>query len=183
MKRWESRNLGQTKEYLGTRITWDHKKRTISFWTKPAMRRKIIKWFWPKELQTCPYISTYRVLPETKLWPELVEVNTSQSPSVGLMITVIQHAEDKIRHILGQNSQFKRNNCRRRSIKLAISFLNRNSAWYSRTSDTNGLCAYSDTDWAGNVEILRSTTGYAIFLGNSTVSWLLGDNEELYFLL
>ena len=30
MKRWESRDLGQAKEYLGMRITRDHKKRTIS---------------------------------------------------------------------------------------------------------------------------------------------------------
>ena len=34
------------------------------------------------------------------------------------------------------------------------------------------VCVYSDTDWAGDVETSRSTTGYAIFLGNGTVSWL-----------
>ena len=43
---------------------------------------------------------------------------------------------------------------------------------YSGTGDSNGLCAYSDTDWAGDVEKSRSTTGYAIFLGNGIVSWL-----------
>ena len=43
---------------------------------------------------------------------------------------------------------------------------------YSGTGDSNGLCAYSDTDWAGDVETSRSTTGYAIFLGNGIVSWL-----------
>jgi hypothetical protein len=43
---------------------------------------------------------------------------------------------------------------------------------YSGTSNHNGLCAYSDIDWAGNVETSRSTTGYAIFLGNGIVSWL-----------
>jgi hypothetical protein len=43
---------------------------------------------------------------------------------------------------------------------------------YSGTGNHNGLCAYSDTDWAGDVETSRSTTGYAIFLGNGIVSWL-----------
>ena len=43
---------------------------------------------------------------------------------------------------------------------------------YSATSNQNGLCAYSDTDWAGDVETSCSTTGYAIFLGNGIVSWL-----------
>jgi hypothetical protein len=43
---------------------------------------------------------------------------------------------------------------------------------YSGTGNHNGLCAYSDTDWAGDIETSRSTTGYAIFLGNGIVSWL-----------
>jgi hypothetical protein len=43
---------------------------------------------------------------------------------------------------------------------------------YSGTGNHDGLCAYSDTDWAGDVETSRSTTGYAIFLGNGIVSWL-----------
>ena len=34
------------------------------------------------------------------------------------------------------------------------------------------VCVYSDTDWAGDIETSRSTTGYAIFLGNGIVSWL-----------
>ena len=43
---------------------------------------------------------------------------------------------------------------------------------YSATGDQNGLCAYSDTDWAEDVETPQSTTDYAIFLGNGIVSWL-----------
>ena len=35
-----------------------------------------------------------------------------------------------------------------------------------------GYVAYSDTDWAGDHETRRSTSGYAIFLGNGIVSWL-----------
>ena len=43
---------------------------------------------------------------------------------------------------------------------------------YSGTGDSNGLCTYSDTDWAGDVKTSQSTTSYAIFLGNGIVSWL-----------
>jgi len=43
---------------------------------------------------------------------------------------------------------------------------------YPGYGDQNGLCAYSDTDWAGDVETSCSTTGYAIFLGNGIISWL-----------
>ena len=50
---------------------------------------------------------------------------------------------------------------------------------YSGTGDTNGLCAYSDTDWAGDVETSHSTTGYAIFLGNGIVSWLSRQQQRV----
>ena len=43
---------------------------------------------------------------------------------------------------------------------------------YSVTGNQIRLCAYSDIDWAGDVETLRSTTSYVVFLGNGIVSWL-----------
>ena len=43
---------------------------------------------------------------------------------------------------------------------------------YSVTGNQNRLCAYLDTDWAGDIETSHSTIGYAVFLGNSIVSWL-----------
>ena len=44
MKRWESRDLDQAKEYLGMRITRDHKKRTISL-DQTCYAEKVIKRF------------------------------------------------------------------------------------------------------------------------------------------
>ena len=43
---------------------------------------------------------------------------------------------------------------------------------YTTSGNQSRLIAYSDTDWAGDVETSRSTTGYAICLANRIVSWL-----------
>ncbi|XP_071699077.1 uncharacterized mitochondrial protein AtMg00810-like [Rutidosis leptorrhynchoides] len=39
------------------------------------------------------------------------------------------------------------------------------------TSSTTYLTAYSDADWAGCPNTLRSTSGYCVFLGNNLLSW------------
>ena len=44
---------------------------------------------------------------------------------------------------------------------------------YSGVGDKNGFIAYFDMDWNSDVETSRSTTGYAMFLANGIISWLL----------
>ncbi|XP_062211715.1 uncharacterized protein LOC133912813 [Phragmites australis] len=40
-----------------------------------------------------------------------------------------------------------------------------------RRTDVSNLVAYSDADWVGCPDTRRSTSGYAVFLGNNLVSW------------
>ena len=43
--------------------------------------------------------------------------------------------------------------------------------WYSK--DTNDVLAgYSDTDWAGNVDARKSTSGGCFYVGNNLISWM-----------
>ena len=41
----------------------------------------------------------------------------------------------------------------------------------SFTGGDSTLDCYCDSDWAGNLESWRSTSGYSIFMGNDMVSW------------
>ena len=51
--------------------------------------------------------------------------------------------------------------------------------WYSVSGNQNGLIAYSNTDWAGDHETSRSTTGYAVFLANGIISWLSRQQKRV----
>ena len=45
--------------------------------------------------------------------------------------------------------------------------------YYLGLGDKNEFITYSNMNWDGDVETSWSTTGYAIFLANRTISWLL----------
>ena len=43
--------------------------------------------------------------------------------------------------------------------------------WYPKGNDLT-LIAYTNTDWAGNIDDSKSTSGAAFYLGDCLVSWL-----------
>ena len=34
------------------------------------------------------------------------------------------------------------------------------------------LVGYNDSDWAGNIDVRKSTTGFLFFMGNTAFTWL-----------
>jgi hypothetical protein len=40
-----------------------------------------------------------------------------------------------------------------------------------RRSSSSDLVVYTDADWVGCLDTRRSTSGYAVFLGDNLVSW------------
>ena len=50
--------------------------------------------------------------------------------------------------------------------------------WYSK--DTNDVLAgYSDTDWAGNADARKSTSGGCFYVGNNLVSWMSKKHNSI----
>ena len=42
---------------------------------------------------------------------------------------------------------------------------------YSKTEDYK-LVGYSNSDWCGDIDDRKSTSGYVLFIGNTTFTWL-----------
>ena len=42
---------------------------------------------------------------------------------------------------------------------------------YIRQSPSTTISAYSDAEWGSNKDDIKSTTGYAIFLGANLINW------------
>ena len=50
--------------------------------------------------------------------------------------------------------------------------------WYNKdTSDV--LAGYSDTDWVGNADDRKSTSGGCFYVGNNLVSWMIKKQNSI----
>ena len=178
MKRWESRDLGQVKEYLGMRITRDSKKRAISL-DQTRYAEKVIKRFGQENCKpvSVPLPTGYNPRLHSDQNSSNATLRSRYQSVIGSLLYIMLGTRPDISVAVIKMSQFSSNPMEEHLQKALyiVRYLSSSKElciMYSGTGDSNGLCAYSDTDWAGDVETSRSTTGYAIFLGNGIVSWL-----------
>ena len=61
-------------------------------------------------------------------------------------------------------------------VKITVDF----GVWYSK--DANDVLArYFDTDWAGNADDRKSTSGGCFYVGNNLVSWISKKQNFISF--
>jgi len=178
MKCWESRDLGQATEYLGMRITRDCKKRVITL-DQTRYAEKVVKWFGQEncKLVTVPLPTGYNLRPNLNQDESNPALRSHYQSVIGSLLYIMLGTRPDIAFAVIKMSQFSSNSMEEHLQKVLyiVRYLSSSQDLcisYSGHGDQNSLCAYSDTDWTGDVETSRSTTGYAIFLGNSIVSWL-----------
>ena len=178
MKTWESRDLGEATEYLGMRITRNRKKHTLTL-DQTSYADKVVKQF---QLDNCK--PTYVPLP-TGYNPRPSLEDSKPSPAlrsryqsvIGSLLYIMLGTRPDIAFSVIKMSQFSANPSEEHLQKslYIVRYLATTKdlcLTYGGTDTDNGLIAYSDTDWAGDIETSRSTTGYGIFFANSIISWL-----------
>ncbi|XP_031265293.1 secreted RxLR effector protein 161-like [Pistacia vera] len=61
-----------------------------------------------------------------------------------------------------------------RYVKGSTSF----GVWYRRSEDF-GLIGFSDSNWVGSVEDMKSTSGYTFFLNHGAICWMSKKQETV----
>ena len=157
------------------RITRDHKKRTISL-DQTCYVEKVVKRFGPENCKpvSVPLSTGYNPRPHSDQNSSNATLWSRYQSVIGSLLYIMLGTRPDISFAVIKMSQFSSNPTEEHLQKVLyiVFYLSSSKELcivYSGTGDSNGLCAYSNTDWAGDVETSRSTTGYAIFLGNGIV--------------
>jgi transposase InsO family protein len=175
MKKWECRDLGEAKEYLGMRITRDRIKKTLKL-DQISYAEKVVKRFKldNAKIARTPLPSSYNPLPNST--QSTSNLRTRYQSVIGSLLYIMLGTRPDIAQAVIKMSQFSSNPTEdhlQKALYIVRYLAGTKSLCikYDGASKT-GFVAYSDTDWAGDHETRRSTSGYAIFLGDGIVSWL-----------
>ena len=176
LKVWEARDMGAVKEYLGFQIIRNREKRTMILHQHPYVL-KVLKCF---QMENVKHVRT--PLP-SGYQPEKAPVDYKADASdrqqyqsiIRSLLFVVLGTQPDIAFSVIKMSQYMANPTKEHIQKalhivkylgstplvLALSF----------TGGDSTLDCYCDSDWAGDLESRRSTSGYSIFMGNDMVSW------------
>ena len=157
MKRWESCDLGEAKEYLGMRITRNCKKQTITL-DQTHYAEKVIKQFGQENCKpiSVPLPTGYN--PRSNPDKEANATLQSRYQSViGSLLYIMLGIRPDIAHSVIKMLQFSANPTEEHLQKALYIVCYLSSTMnlcicYSGLEDKNGFIAYSDMDWGGDVE-------------------------------
>ena len=175
MKKWKSHDLGEAKEYLGMQITRDHIKKTLQL-DQISYADKVVKRFklHNAKIARTSLSSGYNPMPNTtQSTPHLR--SHCQSVIESLLSIVLGICPDIAQAVI-KMSQFSSNTSKEHLQKALyiVRYLTgtKNLCIKYDGASKAGFVAYSDTDWAGDHETRRSTSGYTIFLGDGTYCFM-----------
>jgi len=172
---WEARDMGPIKEYLGFQITRNRVKRSMVLHQHPYVL-KVLKCFQMENVKhlCTPLPAGYQPSTAPKDYNANPTVRQQYQSVIGSLLFVMLGTHPDIAFAIIKMSQFMANPTEEHLQKALhiVKYLGStpNLALHF-SGGASSLDCYSDSDWAGNSETRRSTSGYAIFLGNDLVSW------------
>ena len=175
LKIWESCKMGPVKEYLGFQIICDRSKRMMILHQHPYVQ-KVLKRFELTEVKPAktPLPQGYQPDITSRDYNATASTRQKYQSVIGSLLFVMLGTCPDIAFLVIKMSQFMANPTEDHLKKAyhIVKYLSTTPelVLYFSGGETS-LHAYCDSDWAGDLERRRSTSGYSIFLGHNLVSW------------
>ena len=157
-------------------ITRDHKNWSLTL-DQSKYANKVVEWFGQENCKKTVVPLPTGYTPHVKVG-EIIAFLRSQYQSVirSLLYIMLRTRPDLaysvIKMLQYSSNPLKEHLQKMMQIVCYLAYTQTFCITYTTSSNQSGLIAYSETDWAGDVETSCSTTGYAIFLANRIVHWL-----------
>jgi hypothetical protein len=177
--RFSMSDLGPASYYLGIRITRDRKRRTIRL-SQEAHIAKVLQTF---GMADCQPIST-PMEPGLDLRPELTSTASIESirqyqSAVGSLMYIMLSTRPDIAFAISVLSRFAANpnESHWKALKRCLRYLKATKDLhivygpFESDEDSINFDGYSDSDWGGDKDSRKSTSGYVYTLGGGAISW------------
>jgi transposase InsO family protein len=171
--RFQMTDLGPCSHYLGMAVTRDRKNRTIRF-SQKAYIEKILKEFGMTEAkpQYTP-IKTDQIRTVEDYEPT-EEIKTWYAKAIGSLMYAMLGTRPDIAFAVSYCSRFlaKPTEAHRGAVKRIMRYLKATiDLCLVYEGEIEPLTGFTDSDWAGDRETRRSTSGYVFNLGSGAISW------------
>lgn len=171
--RFQMTDIGPCSHYLGMVVTRDRKSRTIRL-SQKAYIEKILKDFGMREAkpQHTPMKTDQIEIPEN--YEPTDEIKTWYAKAIGSLMYAMLGTRPDIAYAVSYCSRFlaKPTEAHRAAAKRIMRYLKATiDLCLVYEGEIEPLTGFTDSDWAGDRETRRSTSGYVFNLGSGAISW------------
>lgn len=172
-KKYKIKDLGETKDCLGVRITRNRKIGTIGIDQEEFIEQILDKF----NMSECKPVGTVGTQEEAIIKPQDGEkIKSPPEPYQNLVDSLMYLAtwtRPDIAHAASMLSQF--NTCYTEEhwqvVKRVLRYLKGTSNICLTYGQSDTITGYVDADWAGDENDRRSYTGYVFMIGDAAISW------------
>lgn len=174
--RYEMSDLGPCRHYLGVQITRDRKRRTLTL-TQSGYINQVLKQHQMEDCKsvTTPMESGATYGPTDKAHVAFREDITAYKSAIGSLLYLTTQTRPDIAFSVSKLAQFGLNPTPQHwsGVKRVMRYLKgtKDVGITYNGVDSAGLVGYTDSDWAGDKETRRSTSGFVYTMNGGAISW------------
>ena len=175
--KFETKDLGPAAYFLGIRIERNRQKRTLTL-TQDATIQRVLKQF---GMSQCKVVNT-PMGKSTDMSPFTGSINEDRQKQYQSIVGSIMYVTTQTRPDIAYAVSALSRHCinpgehhllaAKRVLRYLAGTTNTGVTYkFTSNQDTLDLVAYSDSDWAGDSETRKSTSGYVILAGGGPIAW------------